>query len=872
MKIEFDYRFDTNGFFNTPEKRAALEYAGNVWSNTLKDDFEAIPAGAKFTTTNPTTGQSEIIVLDREIDDLVIFVGGGSLENGNNNSTANLRTNDYHLKVCACTACTNTSTNTSNQVVNLSQPGILDTENIINTDSLLAQAQINGTDLQGDIFQRRVARDFRGTGTGTDFEPWAGTISFNPSNTINWNFDLENTNNSTIDFISVALHEIGHILGIGVAPIFDLLGEGGTFKGVNALAANNGAAIPLESDLSHVAEGFSGNSVLLDPLLNENRNLPSNFDLAILADLGYEIAGFTKQGFLPEIATDESEEISGSSINDVINGLAGNDQIHGNDGDDTLNGGVGNDSLFGTVGNDSLFGDLGVDSLHGGVGKDTLDGGADNDFLIGAEDNDLILGGDGDDELQGNMGADVLQGGIGNDSLFGQEDADFLLGNEGNDRLQGDVGNDSLQGNEGNDTIFGEAGNDIIDGGLGDDALVGEAGSDRFFFGTNNGNDTINDFIVSEDIIEIAANLGFSNGNQVLAAITNTGAVTNSDDLFSEVTLSDGNTIRIFHDTNLTANNFRVVTESSIGSSVFNVIDVVSNSSGFTIKFDESLNTEVLDLSDLTLVQNSTGAEVAGSLIWNQNNFTLSFIKSDGILESDRYNLTLVSDENSLISATDKLLDGNNDGIAGGNFVTEFTINNDEQRALTVEDVTASSGANTAFDIALDNGADVTKVEFTVTYNPNLLDISDVVINSQLADDWTITTEDLTNPGIATITLEGTTALNSQAIDLVQLQATIPDTASYGVSDLITIQEPSLNDRNLTAIGDNGLQTVALTGDANGDGSYSNLDSYLISQMAVGLFDSFNAFPTTDAQLIADLNQDGIISALDSFLVAQEIN
>ena len=78
MKIEFDYSLDTNGFFDAPERREALEYAGNVWSNLLQDDFEAIPVGAEFTITHPATGSPETIVLDREIDDIRIFVGRGT--------------------------------------------------------------------------------------------------------------------------------------------------------------------------------------------------------------------------------------------------------------------------------------------------------------------------------------------------------------------------------------------------------------------------------------------------------------------------------------------------------------------------------------------------------------------------------------------------------------------------------------------------------------------------------------------------------------------------------------------------------------------------------------------------------------------------
>ncbi len=86
MKIKFDYRFDTNGFFKSNERRAALEKAGEIWSNLIKDDFENIPAGIKFNVQNPQTGKQETIVLNSEIDDLVIFVGASANPFGNASS------------------------------------------------------------------------------------------------------------------------------------------------------------------------------------------------------------------------------------------------------------------------------------------------------------------------------------------------------------------------------------------------------------------------------------------------------------------------------------------------------------------------------------------------------------------------------------------------------------------------------------------------------------------------------------------------------------------------------------------------------------------------------------------------------------------
>src|SRR5215510_11915161 len=72
----------------------------------------------------------------------------------------------------------------------------------------------------------------------------------------------------------------------------------------------------------------------------------------------------------------------------VINGTTGSDDLSGTSGDDIIHGGtpsgnnyldVGNDILRGLGGNDQLFGDAFNDILIGGAGADALDGGADID-------------------------------------------------------------------------------------------------------------------------------------------------------------------------------------------------------------------------------------------------------------------------------------------------------------------------------------------------------------------------------------------------------------------------------------------------------------------------------------------------------------
>ena len=203
-------------------------------------------------------------------------------------------------------------------------------------------------------------------------------------------------------------------------------------------------------------------------------------------------------------ATNGHDDLTDCATNnpDVIDGLGGNDTIVGLGGNDTL---IGND------GNDSLKGDAGNDSLQGGNGNDTLIGGLDNDRLFGGSGRDRLVGGGGHDRLWGQGGHDRLTGGDGRDILQGQGGHDRLFGGNGHDRLFGDNGNDRLLGGNGHDRLVG---------GNGNDTLTGNSGKDSFVFNSpSEGIDTITDFSVTDDLIEVSAS-GFGGGLTAGGSIT----------------------------------------------------------------------------------------------------------------------------------------------------------------------------------------------------------------------------------------------------------------------------------------------------------------------------------------------------------------
>jgi Ca2+-binding RTX toxin-like protein len=90
-------------------------------------------------------------------------------------------------------------------------------------------------------------------------------------------------------------------------------------------------------------------------------------------------------------------------------------------------------------------------------------------------------------------------------------------GTSGDDVLIGKSFKDKLFGYEGNDTLKGNDGADTLDGGEGNDKLTGGEGKDTFVFAKDSGKDTITDFDVKKDVIEITKGLnGIKKASDVL--------------------------------------------------------------------------------------------------------------------------------------------------------------------------------------------------------------------------------------------------------------------------------------------------------------------------------------------------------------------
>lgn len=242
LQIQVDYRYDKSGFFSDPSRRAALEAACAIWSRTLRVDFPDVPAGTSVLSRDPEspTVAGTTFPIDYTIHDLVVFVGSSRLPEGTLGSSA--------------------------PTAGLS--GVTDPK------------------LRGELSARF---------DGGSFRPWTGWISFDAD--APFFFDPAPRADGSVpagqvDFVSVALHELGHVLGFGTAKAFEARVEGGAFVGPRAKALFGGA-VPLAGDLNHFPNTllWERQRALMDVSDPPGaRFFPTALDVAVLEDLGYAAA------------------------------------------------------------------------------------------------------------------------------------------------------------------------------------------------------------------------------------------------------------------------------------------------------------------------------------------------------------------------------------------------------------------------------------------------------------------------------------------------------------------------------------------------------------------------------------------------------
>ncbi|MCB1211362.1 MAG: hypothetical protein KDK97_18695, partial [Verrucomicrobiales bacterium] len=253
IDIQFDYTYDTSGFFSDPDRKTVLEKAGEAWEAALTGaSTPAIPLGTGGNTWTLAFNRPDVAanlgdaknlsIVNRPLaaDTIVIYVGA--------------RTDVYggYLGYAE---------------YSYSWAGFPAWVNMIN------------------------ARN-----SSTNFDSFGGGIAFDSD--ADWHFDTDPTTKESFpgqyDFYSLALHEIGHLLGFNEgAAAFRRQALGGHFTGPTVVGVF-GSAPPISASSGHWQSGllFGGNPCVMSTPLSPNVRVDLNpIDKAVMPDLGYAASG-----------------------------------------------------------------------------------------------------------------------------------------------------------------------------------------------------------------------------------------------------------------------------------------------------------------------------------------------------------------------------------------------------------------------------------------------------------------------------------------------------------------------------------------------------------------------------------------------------
>lgn len=430
----------------------------------------------------------------------------------------------------------------------------------------------------------------------------------------------------------------------------------------------------------------------------------------------------------------------------------------------------------------------------------------------------------------------VIYGRRSTPTLEGGDTNDVLTGTDAGEIFEAGAGDDVIEAGGGDDTIVPGAGNDTIDGGAGIDTVRFEG--DRASFPIQ----------IQGDFLRVGSNSDWLSSVEKLEF--NDASVDVADLQTQLVRVEVGNAISLD-------------LPQPVALDALNLYDG---------------GDEEVDPADLVL-RNSEGTEFSGSLAVDTAGTGLQFVPTDW-LETGDYTLTFPDGADGF--ATDGTpLDGEGDGTAGGAFEFDFAVEEVSDRVLDLPDFARGPNQSVQFynrdtetldaglPLSLSEGEGVTRVEFELDFDPNVLDITEVKADS-LPEGWSVVSETI-DPILGTVaaTLTGS-ALASGSVELARLTASVPESATYLETAVLNVTSVNLNEGAIEATGAAAIQVVSLLGDVNGDLDYTSEDALAIAQHAIQLGTGFGNQPLVAPFVLGDVTGDGTVSALDASIVAAQ--
>ena len=313
----------------------------------------------------------------------------------------------------------------------------------------------------------------------------------------------------------------------------DIIADGGS--GIDTLTISE------VSDSSQISISFKSEKIFkgagFAPL---NSNI-LDFEI-LIAEIANDLSVTDKENTLSIKTGSGDDQIVSIASEVAINTGDGNDSVTKHDGSGSIDTGNGDDVVdLLNLGQTSVVLGDGDDSVKIRGNFDTIDGGLGNDTLIVSEHwlyENTVFSLESSAVFTNYPGLipsnfRMSLSGIENISYSGGLSLEFI-GDSQDNNISSGISNDILSGGGGDDILSGGDGNDVINGNSGSDTLNGGNGNDKFVFSKiYDVSDTINDFVISDDILQFidgsdlslvgVSNLKFVSGQ--VDALTNSSNV-----------------------------------------------------------------------------------------------------------------------------------------------------------------------------------------------------------------------------------------------------------------------------------------------------------------------------------------------------------
>jgi hypothetical protein len=317
---------------------------------------------------------------------------------------------------------------------------------------------------------------------------------------------------------------------------------------------------------------------------------------------------------------------------------------------------------------------------------------------------------------------------------------------------------------------------------------------------------------------------------------------------------------------------------------VANPLQVLSFSpgmQGFSVRFNQAFDPLQVNLygagqlpGDVLMRGAAVGA-IEGSLLIDADSMGFSFLKTGLQLAPDQYSVTIKSGAGAFTSARG-VLDGDADGAAGGDFVAQFGIDQVQGTTLRLPDFTRGPGQAVhvpaatlgGLPLTLNSSVGVHALSLEIRFDPGLLALAAVQRASGLPADAVLDV-DLTQAGLARISITSATGLPPGTRPLLVLDASVPSGARYGATQRIAIGAVVIDGQARPDAGDDAMHVVGYLGDADASQSYERADVSLIQRVMFRTDTGFAAWDDVSPVVIADVDGNGVLSTTDAGRVNQ---